>query len=273
MNKNQSHNTAVVAFQEFYEIINKLRSPEGCPWDKKQTVSSLLPHILEETYECIDAVKNKDLTNLSEELGDLYLLVTMSAFILEQTENISTASTLNGISQKLIRRHPHVFGELKVENSEQVIKIWNKIKTDVEKRSAKDSLLDTIPLSVPPLERAYKMQKEVSKVGFDWETSQDVLKKITEEINEFHEASRQNNRDEMLNEFGDILFSLINTARFMKIDPVEALHHTNQKFYKRFKYVEFKCKEKKSSMEDCTLSEMDHYWQEAKDLEKIKIIK
>lgn len=268
MNKNYGQNTAAVdAFQKFYEIINKLRSPEGCPWDKKQTVSSLLPNFLEETYECIDAVKNNDLTNLSEELGDLFLLVTMSAFILEQTENISTASTLNGISQKLIRRHPHVFGDIKVENSEQVIEIWNKIKTDVEKRSAKDSILDKIPLSLPPLERAYKMQMKVSKVGFDWENSQDVLNKLTEEINEFNDALQHNDRDEMMNEFGDIMFSLINTARFMKIDPVKALHHTNQKFYKRFKYVELKCKEINSSLEDCTLSEMDYYWQEAKDLE------
>ncbi len=255
------------AFKKLLDIIITLRSPEGCPWDRKQTAASLLPHLLEETYECIDAVHNNDNENLSEEVGDLYLLVVMISYILEQEENIPIYQTLNGISEKLIRRHPHVFSDTKVADADEVVTLWNKIKTDVEKRPDKDSLLDTIPLSMPPMERAFRIQKKAAHAGFDWKDYHGVSKKITEEIAEFQEALLAGNTEEMENEFGDILFSLINAARHMHIDPINALHKTNQKFARRFRYIEKKVKEKGSSIEKASPNEMETFWEEAKKQE------
>ncbi len=260
---------AAKAFETLLVIITKLRNPDnGCPWDKKQTISTLLPHVLEETYECIDAVHNKDTENLSEEIGDLYLLITMISYILEQTEQIPVYETINGISKKLIRRHPHVFGNLKVNNANDVIAIWNNVKTEIEKKPQKDSLLDSVPLSTPPLERSYSMQKIASKAGFDWNNSHDVFKKITEEITEFEDALESENSEEMAAEFGDVLFSLINAARFAGIDPVKALHRTNQKFANRFKYIEKQLKERSIKIDDASIELMETFWQEAKKLQK-----
>ncbi len=254
------------AFETLLAIITKLRNPEsGCPWDKKQTISSLLPHVLEETYECIDAVHNNDIENLSEEIGDLYLLVTMISYILQQTKQIPVYETINGISKKLVRRHPHVFGNLKVNNADEVIEIWNNVKTEIEKKPQKDSILDSVPLSTPPLERAYTMQKLTSKAGFDWKDSRGVFKKITEEVDEFEKALKTGNAEEMTAEFGDILFSLINAGRFAGIDPVTALHRTNQKFVFRFKYIEKQLLKKGLTPDEASVEHMEELWQEAKN--------
>ena len=260
------HEDPVKAFSTLLDIIKELRSPDGCPWDRKQTVESMLPHIIEETYESIDALSNGDIPNLAEEIGDLYLLVVMVSYILEQTESIKVYEVINGISQKLVRRHPHVFGDLKVDNAEEVIDIWNTIKITLENRAEKNTLLDSIPLSMPPLERAYKIQKKVSKIGFDWEDSEGVFKKIHEEIDEFKDVLDENNKSKMLDEFGDILFSIVNAGRFYGIDPAEALHHTNQKFYKRFRFVEEQLLEKGNNLTDTTPLEMNILWEEAKKL-------
>ena len=260
------HEDPVKAFSTLLDIIKELRSPDGCPWDRKQTVESMLPHIIEETYESIDALSNADIPNLAEEIGDLYLLVVMVSYILEQTESIKVYEVINGISQKLVRRHPHVFGDLKVDNAEEVIDIWNTIKITLENRAEKNTLLDSIPLSMPPLERAYKIQKKVSKIGFDWEDSEGVFKKIHEEIDEFKDVLDENNKSKMLDEFGDILFSIVNAGRFYGIDPAEALHHTNQKFYKRFRFVEEQLLEKGNNLTDTTPLEMNILWEEAKKL-------
>ncbi len=258
----------VASFGTLLTIIKTLRNPDGgCPWDMKQTVATLLPHILEETYECIDAVNNNDSENLSEEIGDLYLLTTMVSYILEQTESITISETLHGISQKLVRRHPHVFGTRTVKSADEVVEIWKNVKTDIEKKPKKDSLLDSIPLSVPPLERAYKMQKIASKAGFDWQDSHGVFKKITEEFEEFRSAYDTHDTEASIDEFGDVLFSMINAGRFMGIDPVSALHRTNQKFAKRFKYIEKKLQKKNIPLEEASLELMDSYWEEAKSLE------
>ncbi|RKX87838.1 MAG: nucleoside triphosphate pyrophosphohydrolase [Spirochaetes bacterium] len=260
------HEDPVKAFSTLLDIIKELRSPDGCPWDRKQTVESMLPHIIEETYESIDALSNGDIPNLAEEIGDLYLLVVMVSYILEQTESIKVYEVINGISQKLVRRHPHVFGDLKVDNAEEVIDIWNTIKITLENRAEKNTLLDSIPLSMPPLERAYKIQKKVSKIGFDWEDPEGVFKKIHEEIDEFKDVLDENNKSKMLDEFGDILFSIVNAGRFYGIDPAEALHHTNQKFYKRFRFVEEQLLEKGNNLTDTTPQEMNILWEEAKKL-------
>lgn len=259
-------NDPVESFKSLLKIIKTLRGPEGCPWDKKQTIKTILPHIIEETYECIDAVRNNDINNISEEIGDLYLLVTMLSLILEQTEGIDVAQTINSISKKLIRRHPHIFGDVKAENSEDVIKIWNNIKENIENREKKDSLLDKVPLSTPPLERAYKIQKIAEKVGFDWSNSHDVIKKIKEEISEFEQALEDKNFESIQDEFGDILFSVINFGRFLKLEPAACLHGTNQKFQKRFKYIEKRLKEENINIEDADLTLMEEYWNESKNL-------
>ncbi len=255
----------VSAFSKLFEIVKILRSPSGCPWDRKQTVESLLPHVLEETYEAIDAVRNNDTENLSEEIGDLYLLVTMISYILEQTASVPVTDTINGISDKLVRRHPHVFGDISVDNADEVLEIWNNVKTTVENRSKKDSVLDSLPLSLPPLERAHLMQKKAAKYGFDWPDSKGVFKKIHEEIDEFGEAVDSGDRERISGEFGDILFSLVNAARFSGINPVDALHRTNQKFLSRFRYIESRLREEGKTLEESSLEEMDRLWDEAKN--------
>ncbi len=268
MNKNENLSNSGNAFKKLLEVIMKLRSPEGCPWDKKQTLKSLIPNLFEETFECIDAIDNNDIENTMEEIGDLYLLVVMLSYILEQSSEFTIKDVLNTITDKLIRRHPHVFSDKKVESVEEVLDLWQDIKTNVEGRSRKDSILDTIPLSYPPLERAYKIQNKVSKVGFDWESSKDVLNKIKEEITELENELITENHELAEIEMGDILFSVINLSRFLKIDPVLALHKTNQKFTKRFKYVEKEIKKKGKILKETPLNEMDYYWEKAKEFDE-----
>jgi tetrapyrrole methylase family protein/MazG family protein len=224
------------AFKDLLEVIIKLRSPEGCPWDKKQTLKSLIPNLFEETFECIDAIDNQDTDNIMEEIGDLYLLVVMLSYIFEQKSTYSIVDILNTIKEKLIR-------------------------------SKKNSILDSIPLSTPPLERSYKIQKKVSKVGFDWSNPSDVLKKIKEELGELEHELLSGNKKLAEAEMGDFLFSVINLSRFLDIDPGLALHKTNQKFTKRFKYVEKEVLKKGEKLEETPLDEMDKYWEQAKNNE------
>lgn len=256
------------AFNNLLEVIIKLRSPEGCPWDKKQTLKSLIPNLFEETFECIDAIEKDDIDNTMEEIGDLYLLVVMLSYILEQTSKFTIKDVLDTITEKLVRRHPHVFSDTKVESVEEVLDLWQDIKVNVEGRSRKDSILDSIPLSYPPLERAYKIQKKVSKVGFDWESSTDVLKKIKEELGELEDELVSGNDKLAELEMGDFLFSVINLSRFLKIDPALALHKTNQKFAERFKYIEQELGKQGKLLEESSLNDMDKLWDEAKKIEE-----
>ena len=267
MKEKEIINNSGEAFNKLLEVIIKLRSPEGCPWDKKQTLKSLIPNLFEETFECIDAIDNEDVDNTMEEIGDLYLLVVMLSYILEQTSPYTIKNVLNTITDKLIRRHPHVFSDTKVESVEEVLDLWQDIKVNIEGKSKKDSLLDSIPLSFPPLERAYKIQKKVAKVGFDWEDSTDVLGKIKEELRELENELVSGNQAKAEMEMGDFIFSVINLSRFLKIDPAIALHKTNQKFTKRFQYIEKEIKKYGGNLEDTSLDDMDKLWEEAKNLE------
>jgi len=268
MNKEDILSDSAKAFERLLEVIIKLRSPEGCPWDKKQTLKSLIPNLFEETFECIDAIENNDIDNTMEEIGDLYLLVVMLSYILEQTSDFAIKDVLESITQKLIRRHPHVFSDTKVDSVEEVLDLWQNIKVNVEGRSKKDSILDSIPLSFPPLERAFKIQKKVSKVGFDWEKSSDVLDKIKEELGELEHELISENKELAEAEMGDFLFSVINLSRFLDIDPALALHKTNQKFTNRFKYVEKEVLKQGKPLKASSLEEMDKFWEEAKNVEK-----
>jgi tetrapyrrole methylase family protein/MazG family protein len=254
------------AFSRLAEIVQILRSPEGCPWDKEQTIESLAPQLLEEAYEVIDGIKNKHVSNIREELGDMYLVVTMIAKVLSEHEEISLADILNEVSDKLIRRHPHVFSAEIADTSEEVIHLWNSVKENIEGKKKSTSILSTVKRSIPPLERAYQLQKKASKAGFDWTESHDVWEKIQEEFDELFEAVSSNNMDHAEEEMGDFLFSVINICRFLDIDPAIALHRTNNKFIDRFEHVELRMSEADLELSQDNMEKMEHFWQEAKIL-------
>ena len=253
------------AFKKLYEVVVRLRAPNGCPWDKEQTPLSLRSDLIEETYECIEAIDEQDPSHIKEELGDIFLLATMIAYMHEQEGLFSVAGALEGISEKLIRRHPHVFGE-KGEtalSSSEVLKNWAKIKVEQEGRKPKDSILDEVHRGLPPLDRAWKLQKKAAKAGFDWPDVAGVIAKVKEELEEVETAiaGTTDKGDEALEgELGDLLFSVVNLCRFFDIEPSVALQRTNIKFTERFKYVEQRMKENGLEMNADNLAVMDQYW-------------
>lgn len=268
MDNNETASNSTKSFSKLLNVIIKLRSPNGCPWDKEQTLKSLIPNLFEETFECIDAIDIGDIENTMEEIGDLYLLVVMLSYILEQTSKYKISDILENITRKLIRRHPHVFSDVKIESVDEVLTLWQDIKVNVEGRKKKDSILDSIPMSLPPLERAYKIQKKAANVGFDWSCSRDVLKKIQEELLELKDELISGDIKKAELEMGDFLFSVVNLSRYLGIDPTIALHKTNQKFAKRFRYLETEIKKNHKNLKDSTLEEMDKFWEEAKQFEE-----
>jgi tetrapyrrole methylase family protein/MazG family protein len=256
-------NTAI-GFQALYDIIARLRAPGGCPWDREQTPSSLRECLIEETYECIEAVDEGNPAHIREELGDIFLLITMFAYIHEEKGEFSVSQALQTVCEKLIRRHPHVFGETKVNGTDEVLDNWAKIKAEQEGRGPKDSILD-VSGGFPPLERAYKLQKKAEKAGFDWSDIDGVIKKINEELNETHEAVTGSSRKNIEEELGDLLFSVINLCRFLHVEPSSALHRTNNKFVNRFKHMEKRMRETGQEMKPENIGIMDRYWNEAKN--------
>jgi tetrapyrrole methylase family protein/MazG family protein len=268
----QDHATA---FKGLYDIVGRLRAPGGCPWDREQTPASLRGDLIEETYECVEAIDKKEPAHIREELGDLFLLVTMLSYMHEEAGLFSVADVLGEVSEKLVRRHPHVFGEVQVRDSVEVLENWARIKVEQEGRSPKDSLLDGVSRGLPPLDQAYKLQKKAAKAGFDWPALAGVLDKIGEELGEVQEAISRREALERGNgesaltekieeELGDLLFSVINLCRFLKVEPSVALQRTNNKFIRRFKYMEKKIKEGGYEMDRKNAALMDRYWEEAK---------
>ena len=273
-NESPSFSRETEAYRRLLDIIATLRSPEGCPWDRKQTAESLAPNLLEETYELIDAIENGDTENEREELGDLYLLVTMISYIHQQENTFDITSILQEIGDKLIRRHPHVFGNEKREDPDEVIELWNSIKRDVEQKNEVDSVTEEIPRSLPPLERAYKLQKKVAKKGFDWENRTGPVEKMMEELRELEELllddeslSRHLHNGNVEEEIGDLLFTLVNVCRFFRIDPSVALHKTNAKFVRRFQHIEQRFREQELPLDGEHFERMEKYWKEAKEQE------
>lgn len=256
------------SFDRFFEIIRRLRAPDGCPWDREQTAESLRSSLLEEAYECVDGINQGDDHNLREELGDIYLLVTMIAYIKEQEGTFTVAEVLEDISSKLVRRHPHVFGESSASTSDEIIQQWDRIKVEVEGKRPKESALDGIPASFPPLERAYKMQRKAAKVGFDWAEKEPVFEKVREELDECAQEVKSGDANALEQELGDLLFSVVNLCRFLDVDPATALHRTNQKFVHRFHAVERGMKERDLPMDNAHLAQMDAIWNAEKDNEK-----
>jgi XTP/dITP diphosphohydrolase len=248
------------AFDRLLTIMDELR--EQCPWDKKQTMETLRHLTIEETYELGDAILDNDLEEVKKELGDILLHIVFYAKIGSETEDFDIADVANGISEKLINRHPHIYGDVKVENEDEVKQNWENIKL----KEGKNSVLEGVPSGLPSLVKANRIQDKVAGVGFDWERPEQVFEKLKEELGELQEEVEANNADKMESEFGDVLFSMVNYARFLKINPENALERTNKKFIKRFQYLEAKAKEAGKSIKDMTLSEMDVFWEEAKQL-------
>jgi len=250
-------------FKDFLDIITKLRSPDGCPWDKEQSPQSLRAHLIEESYETVEAIDDDDADHVREELGDVLLLISMISQIYSESGEFNFQEVIEEVSAKLIRRHPHVFGDEKVHDAEEVLKNWDRIKTEVEGR--KDtSVLDGIPGSLPPLERSYKIQKKAAKKGFDWPDINGPRDKIFEEIREIDEAAAMGSPSEIESEIGDLLFSVVNYARHLKVDPTLALSRTNRKFESRFRHVEESMAKDGIPMNPEHIEIMDRYWDSAK---------
>jgi len=248
------------AFSRLLDIMDDLR--EKCPWDKKQTLQTLRHLTIEETYELGDAILDNDVQEVKKELGDLLLHIVFYARIGSETGDFDIADVANGICEKLIHRHPHIYGDVVVENEEQVKQNWEKLKL----KEGKKSVLEGVPKSLPALVKASRIQDKAKGVGFDWEEPHQVWDKVQEEIEEFQEEVKAGDRDKMESEFGDVLFSMINYARFLNINPEDALERTNKKFIKRFMYLESKASELGKPLADMTLAEMDIFWNEAKKL-------
>jgi XTP/dITP diphosphohydrolase len=250
------------AFEELLTIMDNLRA--NCPWDKKQTIDSLRYLTIEETYELSDAIIEKDLDEVRKELGDLMLHIVFYSKIASEQGAFDIKDVLEGISKKLINRHPHIYGDVKVENANDVANNWEQIKLD----EGRSSVLEGVPNSLPAMIKAYRIQDKVKGVGFDWEQPHQVWEKVKEELDELNDEVVKNaDRTRVEDEFGDVLFSLINYARFINVNPEDALEKTNRKFIKRFKYLEEKTIKMGKSLHDMTLAEMDVYWNEAKGLE------
>jgi tetrapyrrole methylase family protein/MazG family protein len=263
------------AFKALYDTVAKLRGPGGCPWDREQTPSTLRGALVEETYECLEAIDEKDSAHIAEELGDIFLLATMLSFMHEEEGKFTVADVLAKINEKLIRRHPHVFGEVKVKDSAEVLENWAAIKVNQEGRKPKDSILDEISSGLPPLDRSYALQKKASKAGFDWPDMEGVISKIREELEEVREAVQKVEQgkgrtetalleSKLEEELGDLLFSCVNLCRFLKTEPSVALRRTNGKFVKRFHYIEKKMKESGHEMKAENIDMMEAFWNEAK---------
>ncbi len=259
MKKDRSE--AIVQFTRLLDIMDELR--EKCPWDRKQTFESLRHLTIEETYELSDAILKNDIQEVKKELGDLFLHLIFYSKIASETSQFSIADVLENICDKLILRHPHIYGDIVVDDEETVKKNWEVIKL----KEGKKSVLEGVPDSMPALLKSYRMQEKAAGVGFDWDNSADVLAKVVEELKEVEVEFKTGNLEKAEKEMGDVLFAIINFSRFMKINPEDALEKTNKKFKKRFTFMEQKAAEMGKSLKEMSLEEMENIWKQAKKLE------
>lgn len=260
-------------FDELVSVMARLRAPGGCPWDHEQTYASLSQYLLEEAYETFDAIheadETGDTTNLKEELGDLLLQVVFHSTIAAERGDFTIEDVAGGVSQKLILRHPHVFGDAKLERAQDVLDNWDELKANERKASGKkeknhESILDDVPLHFPALLEALKLTKKAAKVGFDWENTDQVFEKLDEEINELKQGIENGDKQNIGEEIGDLLFVLVNLARKLDIEPETALKKTNRKFRQRFRFIEDELKSIDRDLKDAGLTEMDALWNKAK---------
>lgn len=265
-------------YQRLLEIVAALRAPDGCPWDRKQTPESMRKHLIEETYETIDAINENDHEHVCEELGDLLMLVSLIGQMYAEQDIFTMEDVCERVNEKLVRRHPHVFGNVSVGSADEVVQQWNQIKRDKEGR-VEPGLLDSVQRGLPALERAHKLQRKASDVGFDWPTLQGVVEKIHEELAEVQDAIRVRSGGERFEqgrsteeihqpdverEIGDLLFSVVNLARYMEVDPAIALNRTNTAFVNRFRHVENLARDSGRELQEHTITELEAYWQDAK---------
>ena len=248
----------LAALGRLLDIMDDLRA--GCPWDKKQTFDTLRHLTIEEVYELADAILEKDMENIKKELGDLLLHIVFYAKIGSETGDFDIADVANAISEKLIYRHPHIYGDVKVKDEAEVKENWEKLKL----KEGKKSVLEGVPKSLPAMVKAMRIQEKARGVGFDWDNADQVWEKVQEELAEFKTEVDKNNKEKMEEEFGDVMFSLINYARFLDINPETALEKTNKKFIERFQYLEEKAKNEGKNLKNMSLEEMESYWNEAK---------
>lgn len=251
-------NKKLEAFQRLLDIMNDLR--EKCPWDKKQTTASLRNLSIEEVYELSDAILKEDSAGIKEELGDLFLHLIFYSKIGEEEGQFDVADVLNSVCDKLIHRHPHIYGDVKAETEEEVLRNWEQLKL----KEGKTSILEGVPSSMPAINKAFRLQEKTAKVGFEWDTITEVWDKVEEENKELVEAVEQGSKEQIQDEFGDLLFALINYARYLKIDPEAALEGTNRKFKYRFEFIEKTAKKQGKNLQDMSLEEMDEIWNLAK---------
>lgn len=254
-------------FETLVEIMRRLRAPGGCPWDAEQTHESLTRYLLEETYEVIEAIDSKSADHIKEELGDLLLQPVFHAAIAEEAGSFTISDVIQTLCDKLVRRHPHVFGDLQISDSHAQVENWEKIKK-AEKGEERRSALSGVPPQLPSLLKATKITEKAARVGFDWEHVDQVVAKVMEELHEFEEAMSTGSNERMESELGDLLFAIVNLGRFLSINPEEALRKTINRFQSRFQHVEDRLHEQGISMKETSLQEMDRLWEEAKKLEK-----
>ena len=269
--QNDAATARMEAFNRLHDTIRRLRAPGGCPWDREQTPETLRETLIEEAYETVEAITEGDADHVREELGDVFLNAVMLSYMYEQENRFTVTDVLDAVCDKLIRRHPHVFGETagyagpgsgnETDTPEKVLDQWDEIKQKVEGRTGK-SALDGVSMGLPSLERAKKLQKRASKCGFDWDHIDDVWPKVDEELAELREAAAGGNPEQIEEELGDVLFSLVNIARHLKVDPGVALTRTNAKFISRFTHVESSMKDAGLPMDKDHLADMDRFWNE-----------
>jgi len=259
--KRETEKCATDAFSGLLEIMRTLRGDNGCPWDREQTLESLKPYVIEETYEVLEAIDKGDSTSLKEELGDLLLQVVFLTRLAEESGEFTMDDVIGGISEKLVRRHPHVFGDEKKDTADEVLKSWASIKIDENRER---SILEGVPLHMPALLRAHRVTEKAARVGFDWSSIDQVYSKLEEELKEFEDALAMKDREKMEDELGDVIFSLVNIARFLELNPEEALKKTVRKFVGRFMYIEESLKNLGIDIRDAGIDDMERLWLEAK---------
>ncbi len=253
-------------FDRLVAIMAKLRAPGGCPWDREQSLDSIKPYLLEETYEVLGAIDARNWPELAEELGDLMLQPVFLAQMASEEGHFRIEDSLNAINEKLIRRHPHIFANAKADTADDVKKRWDEIKSEEKKAKKQEPklLLESIPIALPALAEAQQISSRAAATGFDWESPEQVLEKLDEELRELAEARVSSTHAEIEGEVGDLLFVIVNLARFLKVDPEQALRKTNKKFRHRFGYVEQTLAQKGKALTDSSIAEMEELWQEAK---------
>ena len=255
---------ATESFRKLIEIVDTLMGENGCPWDNVQTRESLKPYLVEETYEVLEALDTNDPDQIKDELGDLLYQILFHSKISSKNNEFDIKDVLDNLKEKMVRRHPHVFKEGQINTPDQVIERWEEIKKEEKTHSNHPSILDSVPKQLPSLLRAQKLQKKAAKEGFDWDEISDVFDKLDEEISEFKSAVLEGKGTDIQSELGDILFVLVNIAKFKKIDAEEALRSTNNKFIKRFQYIEQEVAKQGKTLKETSLEDMERYWQNAK---------